>query len=70
MDNTSTQKNKVLVAGASGLLGVAATEKFLSAGWDLIGVSRRKPDLPAGEILSFCQSICVTKKQRGLHSSC
>ena len=38
-------KNKVLVTGASGLLGVAAIEKFLSAGWEVIGVSRRKPEL-------------------------
>src|ERR1700757_948233 len=39
-------KNKVLVAGASGLIGVAAIEAFLSAGWDVIGISRRKPNLP------------------------
>ena len=36
---------KVLVTGASGLLGVAAIGKFLSAGWDVVGVSRRKPEL-------------------------
>ena len=35
-------RNKVLVMGASGLLGVAAIEKFLSAGWEVVGVSRRK----------------------------
>jgi NAD(P)-dependent dehydrogenase (short-subunit alcohol dehydrogenase family) len=28
--------NKVLVTGASGLLSVAAIEKFLSAGWDMV----------------------------------
>jgi len=38
----------VLVTGASGLLGVAAVEKFLSAAWDVVGVSRRKPELPSG----------------------
>ena len=38
--------NKVLVTGASGLIGVAAIEKFLSAGWEVVGVSRRKPELP------------------------
>ena len=48
--NATAQKtivvpNKVLVTGASGLLGVAAIEKFLSAGWDVVGVSRRKPEL-------------------------
>jgi nucleoside-diphosphate-sugar epimerase len=53
MNNTSTQKKKVLVTGASGLLGVAATEKFLSAGWEVIGVSRRKPELPSGRNFEF-----------------
>ena len=42
----SSDLAKVLVTGASGLLGVAAIEKFLSAGWDVVGVSRRKPKLP------------------------
>jgi nucleoside-diphosphate-sugar epimerase len=42
------KKNKVLVAGASGLIGVAAIEAFLSAGWDVVGISRRKPALPSG----------------------
>jgi nucleoside-diphosphate-sugar epimerase len=37
--------NKVLVTGASGLLGVAAIEKFLDAGWEVVGASRRKPEL-------------------------
>ena len=46
-------KNKVLVAGASGLIGVAAIEAFLSAGWDVIGISRRKPDLPSGRRFDF-----------------
>jgi NAD(P)-dependent dehydrogenase (short-subunit alcohol dehydrogenase family) len=41
-------RNKVLVTGASGLLGVAAIEKFLAAGWDVVGVSRRK--LIAGKL--------------------
>jgi hypothetical protein len=38
---------KLLVASASGLPGVAAIEKFLAAGWDVVGVSRRKPELPS-----------------------
>ena len=46
-------KNKVLVAGASGLIGVAAIESFLSADWDVVGVSRRKPDLPSGRDFRF-----------------
>ncbi|PNE11993.1 MAG: short-chain dehydrogenase [Beijerinckiaceae bacterium] len=45
--------SKVLVTGASGLLGVAAIEKFLSAGWDVVGVSRRKPELPSGRDTEF-----------------
>lgn len=46
-------KNKVLVAGASGLIGVAAIEAFLSAGRDVIGISRRKPSLPSGRDFDF-----------------
>jgi len=45
--------NKVLVTGASGLLGVAAIEAFLSAGWKVVGISRRKPDLPSGRDIEF-----------------
>ena len=45
--------NNVLVTGASSLLGVAAIEKFLSAGWDVVGVSRRKPELPSGRDTEF-----------------
>jgi nucleoside-diphosphate-sugar epimerase len=38
--------NKVLVAGASGLIGTAATERFLSdPGWDVVAVSRRRPEI-------------------------
>jgi nucleoside-diphosphate-sugar epimerase len=46
-------KNKVLVAGASGLIGVAAIEAFLSAGWEVVGISRRKPNLPSGRGFDF-----------------
>jgi len=45
--------NKVVVTGASGLLGVAAIEKFLAAGWKVVGVSRRKPLLPSGRDIEF-----------------
>lgn len=51
--NTSPQKKKVLVTGASGLLGVAAIEKFLAAGWEVVGTSRRKPELPSGRNVEF-----------------
>jgi nucleoside-diphosphate-sugar epimerase len=54
--------NKVLVTGASGLLGVAAIEKFLSAGWEVVGVSRRKPKLPSGRDIEFL-SIDLRDKQ-------
>ena len=46
-------RDKVLVAGASGLIGVSAVEAFLDAGWDVIGVSRRKPKLPSGRDFDF-----------------
>jgi nucleoside-diphosphate-sugar epimerase len=45
--------NKVLVAGASGLVGVAAIESFLAAGWDVVGISRRKLELPSGRDFMF-----------------
>src|ERR1700738_2923310 len=51
--NIMSVRNKVLVTGASGLLGVAAIEKFLSAGWEVVGVSRRKPELPSGRDVDF-----------------
>ena len=35
----------VLVVGASGLVGAAAVEKFLSDGWEVIAVSRRVPEV-------------------------
>ena len=44
---------KVLITGASGLLGVAAIERFLDAGWEVVGVSRRKPELPSGRNIDF-----------------
>lgn len=35
----------VLIAGASGLVGAAAVDKFLDDGWDVIAVSRRRPEV-------------------------
>jgi nucleoside-diphosphate-sugar epimerase len=35
----------VLVAGASGLIGTAAVDAFLDAGWDVVAVSRRRPEV-------------------------
>ena len=36
-------KKIVLIAGASGLVGSAAIERFAAAGWEVIGLSRRAP---------------------------
>jgi hypothetical protein len=44
-------------------LGVAAIEKFLAAGWEVVGVSRRKPSCPVAAILNFCPPICGTTKK-------
>ncbi len=35
----------VLIAGASGLVGVAAVESFLKAGYEVVALSRRKPEI-------------------------
>lgn len=46
-------KGKLLVAGASGLVGHAAIERFCRLGWEVVGVSRRRPaDLPKAELVS------------------
>jgi nucleoside-diphosphate-sugar epimerase len=37
--------NKVVITGASGLVGTASLEKFLGEGWDVVAVSRRKPEV-------------------------
>jgi nucleoside-diphosphate-sugar epimerase len=59
MSTTNQSKDgqkRVLIIGASGLLGVAAIERFLDAGWEVVGVSRRKPALPSGRKIDF---LCV-----------
>ena len=39
----------VLVAGATGLVGLAAVEHFAArSGWQVVALSRRRPELPAG----------------------
>jgi len=56
MSTTNRSKivpKKVLVTGASGLLGVAAIEKFLAAGCEVVGVSRLRPELPSGRDIDF-----------------
>jgi len=47
-------EKKVLVAGASGLVGHAAIEEFVKAGWRVVGLSRRKPgDIPGAELIAL-----------------
>ncbi len=38
----------VLIAGASGLVGSAAAIAFMDAGWDVVALSRRQPELLEG----------------------
>jgi nucleoside-diphosphate-sugar epimerase len=42
----------VLVAGASGLIGTAAIDAFLDAGWDVVALSRRKPEVFSGRLFT------------------
>jgi nucleoside-diphosphate-sugar epimerase len=46
----ATQPGTVLIAGASGVIGAAAIERFASLGWRVIGVSRRRPDVDPGAV--------------------
>lgn len=39
---------RILVVGASGVIGAAAVEKFAGEGWDVVALSRRRPALPSG----------------------
>ena len=39
------EKGKVLVAGASGVVGAAAVEAFLDDGWSVVALSRRRPEV-------------------------
>ncbi|MCR9094454.1 MAG: SDR family oxidoreductase [bacterium] len=43
-----SRPRRVLVVGASGIVGRAAFEHFATAGWEAYGVSRRAPDLSVG----------------------
>lgn len=36
---------KVLIAGASGVVGAAAVDEFLAQGWQVVALSRRKPEV-------------------------
>ena len=43
------KKGKIIIVGATGVIGNAALERFVSSGWDVISVSRRKPECKSGE---------------------
>ncbi len=40
---------KVLIAGASGVVGAAAVEEFLAQGWQVVALSRRKPEIASAK---------------------
>ena len=44
---------KVLIVGASGLVGTAAANSFARAGWQVVAASRRRPDLLTHENIKF-----------------
>lgn len=50
---TSAPKPRVLLGSATGSLGRAAAEKFVSAGWDVVGTYRSEKDR------QFLQSLGV-----------
>jgi nucleoside-diphosphate-sugar epimerase len=43
-----TTDRKVLIAGASGVVGKAALEHFAATGWRVVALSRRRPRVPPG----------------------
>jgi nucleoside-diphosphate-sugar epimerase len=60
--------NKVLIVGASGLVGTAAAISFARAGWSVVAASRRRPELLDDPNIDFvaldlqdkeaCASVC------------
>jgi nucleoside-diphosphate-sugar epimerase len=49
IDEARVEPGCVLIAGVSGVVGFAAAHRFASKGWQVIGLSRRRPDrLPDG----------------------
>ncbi|QES87280.1 SDR family oxidoreductase [Rhizosphaericola mali] len=59
---TEKKGNKVLVVGASGLIGISAIEAFLDAGWIVVGASRRKPILLSGRTLEHIKVDLLNKE--------
>jgi nucleoside-diphosphate-sugar epimerase len=61
--NMNHGNKQVLIAGASGLVGNAALEQFLSDGWEVIAVSRRKPIVESKRPFRHI-SVDLTDKER------
>ena len=60
---------KVLVAGASGVVGTSAVAAFANAGWEVVSLSRRKPDLrPSGSVAHI--SVDLTYKNAVYNELC
>jgi nucleoside-diphosphate-sugar epimerase len=67
-------QNKVLIVGASGLVGTAAAISFARAGWPVFAASRRRPELLNGADIEFvpmdlqdkeaCAGVC--RKLQGI----
>jgi nucleoside-diphosphate-sugar epimerase len=52
--------NKVLIAGASGVVGAAAVEAFLRLpGWEVVALSRREPEVTAPRPWQFLPWTCA-----------
>jgi nucleoside-diphosphate-sugar epimerase len=62
-------QKKVLIVGASGLVGTAAANSFFQAGWQVVVASRRRPTLLSKENFEFLeldlqnQNACVAACQ-------
>lgn len=65
-------QNKVLIVGASGLVGTAAAISFARAGWPVVAASRRRPELLEDANIEFvpmdlqdqeaCAAVCQKLK--------
>lgn len=51
-------KKKVVVAGASGLVGGAAVRRFAAQGWEVVAVSRRRPVDIAASVQHVAVDLC------------
>lgn len=54
---------RVLITGASGVVGTSAMEEFLRSGWDVVAVSRRKPEVVATRASGNWPSICAMQRR-------